>query len=241
MYGWRARLGLIVPRDNAVTEPEFAALAPPGVACYATRLQTYGRPAMLREAVERSLVYSGGPGISAIGYACAETGSVDGQDSNDWLMAGIEQTTSVPALTATAAVLEALAALDARSVVIAAPYPTDRAEAMAAFLERRGHQVAAVESLDLTEGPDRPEAWRDVNDMPPARMYRLAHRLRETSSDAVVMPATNVQMSPVVEHLERDLGRPVVTGNAALLWGLLRLAGVSSDRSDSPRAPGRGR
>ena len=41
-YGHRAKIGLIVPANNNVIEPEFWKMAPEGVAFYATRLPVEG-------------------------------------------------------------------------------------------------------------------------------------------------------------------------------------------------------
>ena len=38
MYGWRAKIGIIIPSLNNTMEPEFNKMAPRGVAVYATRL-----------------------------------------------------------------------------------------------------------------------------------------------------------------------------------------------------------
>jgi maleate isomerase len=38
MYGYRARIGLIVPSSNTVCEQEVVALCPEGVAAYAARI-----------------------------------------------------------------------------------------------------------------------------------------------------------------------------------------------------------
>ena len=35
MYGWRGRIGVIIPADNAVMEPDFHRLAPEGVSAHA--------------------------------------------------------------------------------------------------------------------------------------------------------------------------------------------------------------
>ena len=36
-YGWRGRIGLIVPSTNTINEPEFARLVPRGVAVHSAR------------------------------------------------------------------------------------------------------------------------------------------------------------------------------------------------------------
>ena len=42
MFGENGRIGVIVPANNAVLEPELGAYLPPGVALYATRILAKG-------------------------------------------------------------------------------------------------------------------------------------------------------------------------------------------------------
>jgi maleate isomerase len=42
VYGQRGRIGLVVPANNSVIEPEFWSVLPPGVAAYATRVAAKG-------------------------------------------------------------------------------------------------------------------------------------------------------------------------------------------------------
>ena len=42
MYGWRAKIGLLVPDTNTTIEPELNRLAPKGVSIFASRLPTLG-------------------------------------------------------------------------------------------------------------------------------------------------------------------------------------------------------
>jgi maleate cis-trans isomerase len=38
MFGWRAKIGLIVPSRNVVMEPEFSHFVPPGVSVHTSRM-----------------------------------------------------------------------------------------------------------------------------------------------------------------------------------------------------------
>ena len=42
MYGWRARLGIIIPSSNIVTEPSFNLMTPEGVSCHYHRFRFKG-------------------------------------------------------------------------------------------------------------------------------------------------------------------------------------------------------
>ena len=42
MYGWRARIGLVIPANNTVIEPEFARMVPDGVASFGAKIRSHG-------------------------------------------------------------------------------------------------------------------------------------------------------------------------------------------------------
>ncbi|HEU5196042.1 MAG TPA: hypothetical protein VFW70_14975, partial [Methylomirabilota bacterium] len=46
-------------------------------------------------------------------------------------------------------------------------------------------------------------------------------------ADAVLISGTGLPTAGIVEHLERDLGKPVVTSQTATLWRALGLLGIS--------------
>ena len=54
MYGSRGRIGLMLPYDNAVIEPEFARTLPPGVSAHVVRTTKTDR----MELAEESLMLS---------------------------------------------------------------------------------------------------------------------------------------------------------------------------------------
>jgi maleate isomerase len=60
-----------------------------------------------------------------------------------------------------------------------------------------------------------PEVWVD-----------LARRNKDSRADAYLVSCTAVRSAEVIEELERELGRPVVTSNQAITWHCLRTAGI---------------
>jgi maleate cis-trans isomerase len=55
--------------------------------------------------------------------------------------------------------------------------------------------------------------------------------LRNDSADAYFLSCANIHTIDVIDELERDLGKPVVTSNQAALWCSLRAAGIQDDVS----------
>src|SRR6266508_445123 len=58
------------------------------------------------------------------------------------------------------------------------------------------------------------------------RVKKLARGADAPDADAVLLSGTGLPTIGVIEVLERDLGKPVVSSNQASLWRALRLAGV---------------
>jgi maleate isomerase len=55
--------------------------------------------------------------------------------------------------------------------------------------------------------------------------------LRDPAAEAYFISCTAVRSADVIEALERDLGRPVITSNQGMLWGALRAAGIADRRA----------
>src|SRR5438128_2519732 len=83
--------------------------------------------------------------------------------------------------------------------------------------EASGIKVTDVRALNLD---------RDFGTVPASEAYRLARRADGPGADGVFIACTALPTLPVIEHLEEDLGKPVITANQATMWEALRLSGV---------------
>ena len=225
MYGWRSRIGLLLPLDNAVIEPEFASLCPEGTSAFAIRLDTTHRPDMPAAGVRASTGFNE-LDVDVVGYACAETSFLDGEDVNGWLQRGIWETAGRPAVTATTAMATALTALGVRSIAVAAPYPETSMQALTTYLDARSFDVVSAVARDYSTTSPDPRDWWQTNREQPAEAYRLARSADHVDAEAVFIAATNLRTVEVIGELQRDLGKPVVSSNTAMLWWLLRAGGV---------------
>ena len=57
----------------------------------------------------------------------------------------------------------------------------------------------------------------------PQQAYDLGLRADRPEADVIVMPGGNWRCMSIVERLERKVGKPVLSNNAASLWAGLRL------------------
>ncbi|MBI4494647.1 MAG: maleate cis-trans isomerase [Chloroflexi bacterium] len=226
MYGWRVRVGLVMPANNNVMEPELYRVAPEGVSFHGSRMllgsslmapETLHAMARNAERALRELVETN---VDVAVYACVSTSVVKGrswdQDFCEQLQAVAP---SVKLQSAATAIVEALRHLGAQRVALATPYPPSVAELVPAYFESWGLTVA--DQANLATGD-----VRAVCEHPPIAAYRLARQLDVRQADAVAILATDFRTFEIIQTLEEDLGCPVVSTNQAILWWALRAGGM---------------
>lgn len=221
-----ARIGLVVPANNAVIEPELNRALVPGAAFFATRILVTGdltEDAIHRMEAEtdRAIDELMATGVDVLVYADMVTSFIMGAAWNAERMAQLAERTGVPCLSAWATLNDALTALGARRVVIGSPYPRSIHAMARPFFADAGYTVVDDETLDIL-------AVSDVPLTPASAVTSLAAGLMTDSADAVVLLATDLPTFGVIPAIENALDKPVVTSNLALLWRALRAVGVTA-------------
>src|SRR3954454_18309307 len=128
VYGHCGRIGLIVPANNSVIEPEFWSMLPAGVAAYATRIMAKGdltpeAVKLMEGDVERAVACISATGVDVIAYCDMVTTFIMAAAWNEETVAGIKQRTGIPALSAWTALRDALKFLSVRRFALGTPYP----------------------------------------------------------------------------------------------------------------------
>ncbi|MDR5700930.1 maleate cis-trans isomerase family protein [Agromyces aerolatus] len=220
-YGWRGRIGLILPADNVLMEPELNALPLVGVSFHGLRLTATEPEAMRRQAVELARAVRE-LGLDAVVYACAETSFNGGDGVRTSLSETIEQECGVPVVTATNALLAALEFSGAKRLAVATPYSAVSAGILEGTLRDHGYDIAASIHRDFSLESSDPRVWYLTNRQPATLSYEIAKSIEDVDADTVVMVSTNWATLQIVEFLERDTGKLVLTTNQSILWWLLR-------------------
>ncbi len=225
-YGWLGTVGVILPSANTVMEPELARLAPAGVTFHAARTPLRGLPSQnsletMAAGTEAAAQDLASAEVDLILYGCT-SGSfmMDGER----LMARLEDLTGLPAITTAQAVLAALRALDARTVAMATPYRRFITDGEVEWLQAEGFGVASAIGLDMG---DTEHERRGINRIPPEVCYRLGREADRPEADVLFLSCTAMASLPVVEALERDCGKPVITSNLASGWYALQKLGLT--------------
>ena len=220
-FGWRGRIGMILPSANRVAEPEIMDMLPAGVSLHTTRIKLAGTsPAELLASTEKvdeaaALLADSSPDL--IAFHCTAVSTYDA-DLEVSLKRRIASASGRPAIATSDALLAAFAVLGAKRVVMLSPYPQALNDREVAFLERHGIAVLRELGLDL---PVTEHA-----DVPPEEWYRQVVGLAHPEADAYFLGCTNIRAVPAIDSIERTLGRPVVTSNQAIVWHALRSNGM---------------
>ena len=130
----------------------------------------------------------------------------------------VKQITAVPASTVLTAVVGGCRAFDLKRIVMASPFPEDQDERLVKFLAHYGIEVVAFRGLGC---PNADVIW----ELPPESGYELASALlhEHPNVDGVYLPCNKWRTISVIERIEQDNQKPVVTNTQAWVWEALRL------------------
>lgn len=223
--GRRARIGLVVPSVNTVMEPWAARVMPAGVALHTARMYLPDR-VTAAGIVEMDR----GEGMSAVrqiascrpavvAYGCTASSIVQGLAYDAHLREEIATRAGVPATTAAHAILSACAVLGVARIAAVSPYTEAIDAAEHRYFAAAGLDVVGGACLGIADGFRLAEPTAE-------QLVALARRGWEPTAEALVITCLNTPSHTVIERLEAELGKPVITSTQATLWHALRLAGI---------------
>ena len=229
MTGWRARIGILFP-GNALVDDELWQWVPEGVSVHINRLESIETlkvpytPAVAHERSQSPDLEASTRNLrivapTCVAYACTSGSFVGGFGHDRAIIERLGRVVDAPVTTTSTAMVGALRAMGLDRVAVAAPYLDELSERLRAFLEASGFKVTDVRALNLGQ---------EFGAVPAAEAYRLARRADSPGADGVFVACTALPTLPVIERLEEDLGKPVITANQATMWEALRLSGVST-------------
>lgn len=243
-WGWRARVGMFIVGSEAVPEPEWWAMAPAGIAIHAARVTAKAPWARwrsdrtgvdLEDDVLRGCRQFAAMQLSAVVIGHTSSSILGGERWDEAVVQALSPLLSSGTI-ATTNGLDCAAAL--RASGMKRPFLV--------FPPWFGNETVAAGVTYFTSGDISPAGhyrydpgrkWRDI---PPSELYAqgmgfeqevepLYRQIRAecpASADGVLIAGTGFRCAGIIDPLEEDLRRPVVTANQASLWHCLRLSGV---------------
>ena len=215
----RARIGLIIPSSNRMTEPQLRHFAPTELGIHVTRLQMTGkwnRPlSALTEDIERASSALADAKVDIIVFHCTGHAMEAGPAGDARTRELIKRATGIEALSTASAVQEAIAALALKRLILLTPYEQDVNDHEIDYLRQIGVDVVHDVALALP-GSD------DYLAQPPGRWVELAAEHARDDADGYFLSCTNTTQIEAIEAIERKLGKPVVNSNQAVLWACMK-------------------
>jgi maleate cis-trans isomerase len=214
-----ARIGLIIPSSNRLTEPQFHRYAPPELAIHVTRLRMTGpwhKPLkQLKEAIAEAARALADVRPEIIVFHCTASSMEDGLGGDAAVAAWIEEAGGCAAMTTGQAITRALEGLGVGKLVLISPYVKKTNEHEIRYLSEAGFEVVHDFGLGLSGGDE-------YIDVTPRRWIEIVAENVRPEAEGYVLSCTNTTMIETIEEAEKLTKKPVVTSNQAVLWACMR-------------------
>jgi len=226
MYGTKGRLGLISIASSVVMEEEYQGMAPPGVTSHSTRIHLgkidlKGLSELVEgEKLESCVASLAQAPLNSILLGCTAGSLVGGTTWEEKLIRKMNSVSnSIPVSTTAIAVKKALNILGVRRITMATPYPAELLNPAKQWLEELGFEVLYIEGLGISD--DIELGNQDLQ-----TVRRLSLNCHRDEADALLIACTNLKSASLINELEEQFGKPVVTYIQASFWESMRVGGI---------------
>jgi maleate cis-trans isomerase len=222
----QARIGLIIPSGNRLTEPQFNTYLPPGVTAHATRLRMAGKFRMPLEELKRPLAQAA-EALSDIApnlivFHCTANSMENGLAHEKAIVDIVERASGCPTITTAQAITQAFDRCRIKKLVLISPYAKTTNQLEVSYLSEAGYTVLHELGLALES-----HAYAEVT---PQEWKKVVKENSRQEADGYFLSCTNTRMIEAVDDLEHDLGKPVINSNQATIWACLKKLEI--DHSD---------
>ena len=217
------KIGFVLLATEQTVADDMATLIPAGVGVHYARLNN--PDSITREslaAVEPDLVKASASllpdgSLDVVTYACTSGSLVLGEHRVQELLE--QGSPRARGSSIISAVIRALRALHAESLVVVTPYLDEVNTAELHYLQQAGFEVLDFEGMNL-------EFDSEMVKVDPEYIRDLALEVDRPEADAIFISCGALRSIDVIQEVEDLSGKPVVASNQAMAWDALRLAGI---------------
>lgn len=218
MPGGRARIGVILPANNAGMEYDLWKMAPEGVTIHVTRMKpTKGCEPQDVEEFEKELkeAYFLLHEVSDV----IIYGRTYGTHKHANVIRKVINNVVIPE----EEVNELLRLLKVKKLWVGTPYIKERTLEEVEYWKSLGYIIVGYDGLGKVRGID-------ISNTPIFTIYRLVkkHLNEVREADAVYIACTALSTYEAVQYLHEDLEIPVISENVGAMWGALRRVKVKA-------------
>ena len=220
------RVGLIIPSSNRMVEQEMVRHFPEGVVAHVNRLRMTGpnrKPLLqLLPDVERACGELVDAKCESVAFHCTANSMAEGSGGEAALLEALRHAKAPNVATTSTAVMNALKALSAKRIALVTPYSQQATEEETHFFDEAGVEVVYAKGCD--------RGGSDAYCSTPAEFWKAeAASLPHKEFDALFLSCANISCLGIVDEIEENLGRPVITSNQVVIWETLRQIGWRGD------------
>lgn len=217
-----SRIGLFVPSSNTTIEPEFYRVLPKHVTVhvarlYLTQIATDSIENVVRD-IETQARNLASADVDVLVLGATAPSFLKGLGYDREVAHRIEQASGKRATTTSTALIDALHHMGISRLALGAAYD-DRVNGIAkGFLEANGFEVVCARGLGLVDN-------LVVGRLEASSARDLAREIDRPEAQAIILACTNWKTMDVLEALEQELGKPVLSTTQVSLWAALRMIG----------------
>lgn len=225
------KIGVLVPFTNTNLEPDMNRLCPKGATMHFARLGGYDVDEIPDSAqmaglgasdISTELRLIAGVRPKAVLYGCTSATLTHGRSFDRDLAERIEMTAGAKSITAAGALEYALARLAITRIGFASPYVGEINHQAMDFLTGAGVETLLCADIGKSLGN------YGQGELTPTEVLELARRADHPDAQAIVLSCTDMRSVEIIEALEAEIGKPVITSNQAMIFQLLEVLDLSA-------------
>ncbi len=153
--------------------------------------------------------------LDSIAYSCTSGTVAIGFDE---VRAALQSShAGVPCTTPITAAMAGFEHLGIKRIAFLTPYIDAVNQPMRRYIEDRGVEVLSIHSFNLEDDVE-------MGRVPPSAIREAAVMVDRPDVDAIFVSCTALRATEVIDTVERELNKPVLTSIQALFWEAVRLA-----------------
>jgi maleate isomerase len=218
-----ARIGLIIPSANRLTEPQFHTYLPANVGVHVTRLRMAGKfrkpLSELKPQLEEAAEALSDVKPDMIVFHCTANSMENGLAHEKAIVDIVERASGCPTITTAQAITQAFDRCGIKKLVLISPYVKATNQLEVSYLAETGYTVLHELGLALES-----HAYASVT---PEEWKKVVKENTRADADGYFLSCTNTRMIEAVPDLERDLAKSVISSNQATIWACLKSLGIA--------------
>ena len=227
-YGWRSRIGIISPGLGITMTREWNSLLPEGISFHATLVKLAENtpeelPQLKAQAIDeaKNLALTGL--IDILLFSCTSGSFIGGPGYDQDIIRELESATGVPSTTTSTCLVRAFSDLGVKSIALIGPYIEDVFDIETQFFKHHGIETIFCKGM----GFDKVSQIIRTSEQPYI-YYRLAREAYRSApdADAIFITCIASPIAAVVNTLEQETGKPIISSCSASLYGVLKQLGI---------------